>query len=96
MAFTDDFHGLTRAQQIAVVQAVAREHGDQLTDTEAAQALSLHATQVAGDLETAHAELARHEHKLTDRHGEFRAGLLLDWPCPYLASRPDRQPEAGS
>jgi hypothetical protein len=46
MTFTDDLRGLSRAEQITRVQAVAREHGDELTDLEAGQALSLYATQV--------------------------------------------------
>jgi hypothetical protein len=102
MTFTDDFDGLTRPEQIARVQAVAREHGDQLTDTEAAQALNLYATQVAyaaqvaDDLEAVRAALARHQHKLTDKKGEFCAGCLYDWPCPDLVNRPDWQPEAGA
>ena len=45
MAFTDDLRGLSRAEQIARVQAVAREHGDELTELEAGHALSLYATQ---------------------------------------------------
>jgi hypothetical protein len=96
MAFTDDFHGLTRAQQIALVQAVAREQGDQLTDTEAAQALNLYATQVGDDLEAARAMLAGHQYKLRDTKGEPSVGCLWDWPCLDLAIRPDRQPEAGA
>jgi hypothetical protein len=47
--FTDDLRGLSRAEQIDRVQAVAREHGDRLTELEAGQALSLYATQVPGD-----------------------------------------------
>jgi hypothetical protein len=47
--FTDDLRGLSRAEQIARVQAVAREHGDRLTELEAGQALSLYATEVSGD-----------------------------------------------
>jgi hypothetical protein len=43
MAFTDDLAGLPRAGQIALVQAVAREHGDELGEADAAQALSLYA-----------------------------------------------------
>jgi hypothetical protein len=43
MRFTDDFAGLSRAEQIALVQAVAREHGDELGEADAAQALSIHA-----------------------------------------------------
>lgn len=50
MAFTDDLRGLSRAEQIARVQAVALEHGDILTDREAGEALNLYATQVADDL----------------------------------------------
>ncbi len=42
MTFTDDLAGLDRAGQIARVQAVAREHGDDLTEAEAAAALSLY------------------------------------------------------
>jgi hypothetical protein len=45
MAFTDDLRGLSQAGQIARVQAVAREHGDELTDREASNALSLYLTQ---------------------------------------------------
>lgn len=44
MAFNDDLRGLSRAEQIARVQAVAREHGDALTEDESAQALGLYAT----------------------------------------------------
>jgi hypothetical protein len=47
-AFTDDLRGLSRAERIARVQAVAREHGDRLTEAEAGQALSLYATEVPG------------------------------------------------
>ena len=42
MTFNDDLAGLDRAGQIARVQAVAREHGDELTEAEAAAALSLY------------------------------------------------------
>jgi len=49
MTFTDDLGGLSRAEQIARVQAVAREHGDELTEPEARQALNLHAMRVADD-----------------------------------------------
>jgi hypothetical protein len=49
MAFTDDLRELSRAEQIARVQAVALEHGDYLTDQEAGEALSLYATQVTHD-----------------------------------------------
>ena len=96
MTFTDDFAGRSRAEQIALVQAVARQHGDQLTDTEAAQAISLYAMQVADDLQAAHVALARHQHKLADKNGEFCAGCLSDWPCPDMAIRPDRLPRAGA
>ena len=51
MTFTDDLRGLSRAEQIARVQAVALEHGDYLTDREAGEALNLYATQVADDPE---------------------------------------------
>jgi hypothetical protein len=44
MAFTDDLRDLSRAEQIARVQAVAREHGDELTDLEARSALGLYET----------------------------------------------------
>jgi hypothetical protein len=44
MAFTDDLRGLPRAEQIARVQAVAREHRDELTDLEAGSALGLYET----------------------------------------------------
>lgn len=49
VGFTDDLRELSRGEQIARVQAVAREHGDRLTEAEAGQALSLYATQVPGD-----------------------------------------------
>jgi hypothetical protein len=49
MAFTNDLRGLSRAEQIARVQAVALEHGDYLTDQEAGEALNLYATQVTHD-----------------------------------------------
>lgn len=49
MAFTDDLRGLSRAEQIARVQAVALEHGDYLTGRQAGEALNLYATQVATD-----------------------------------------------
>lgn len=42
MAFTDDLRGLSRAAQVARVQAVAREHGDELHECQAAQAVSLY------------------------------------------------------
>jgi hypothetical protein len=44
MAFTDDLRDLSRAEQIVRVQAVAREHGDELTDLEAGSALGLFET----------------------------------------------------
>jgi len=47
MAFTDDLAGLSRAEQIARVQAVAREHGDELDESRAAQALDLYAALAA-------------------------------------------------
>jgi hypothetical protein len=46
LAFTDDLRGLSQAEQIARVQAVALEHGDYLTDREVGEALNLDATQV--------------------------------------------------
>ena len=48
MTFTDDLAGLPRAEQIARVQAAARQHGDELDESQAAQALSLYATLVTG------------------------------------------------
>jgi hypothetical protein len=44
MAFTDDLRDLSRAEQIARVQAVAREHGDELTNLEARSARGLYQT----------------------------------------------------
>jgi hypothetical protein len=44
VAFPDDFVGLTQAEQIVLVQAVMREHGDQFTEAQGAQALNLDAT----------------------------------------------------
>lgn len=41
MSFTDDFAGRTRAERIALVQAVAREHGDELDEDTAARAVDL-------------------------------------------------------
>jgi hypothetical protein len=43
MAFTDDLAGRTRAEQIALIQAAAREDGAELTDAEAAAALRFYA-----------------------------------------------------
>lgn len=91
MTCTDDLYGLFRAERIARVQAVVREHGDRLT--EAAQALSLCATQIADDLQAA---LARHQHKITDRMGERRVGCLSDWLCPDLVLRRYWQSEVGA
>src|SRR5258707_11310233 len=44
--FTDDLAGLSWAEQIARVQAAAREHGDELDKSQAAQALGLYAALV--------------------------------------------------
>jgi hypothetical protein len=60
MAFTDDLRGLSRAGQIARVQAVAREHGDELTDREAGDALNLYATAIAGPWPSAGPAQGRH------------------------------------
>jgi hypothetical protein len=49
MDFTDDLADLSRAEQIARVQAAAREHGDELDESQAAQALSLYATLTGTD-----------------------------------------------
>lgn len=48
MTFTDDLRGLTRAEQIARVQAAARAAGDELDESQADQVLSLYAD-LAGD-----------------------------------------------
>jgi hypothetical protein len=85
MAFIDDLRGLSRAEQIARVQGVAREHGDELTELQADQALSLNATQVADD-----PAVAFGRHKITDRHGELYAGYLPNWLSPHMAVWPDR------
>jgi hypothetical protein len=50
MAFTDDLRGLTRPEQIARVQAAAREARDELDESQAGQALSLYAAEVTGGL----------------------------------------------
>lgn len=49
MTFIDDFRGLSRAEQIARIQAVAQAHGDHLSDREAEQAVNLYATQAQGE-----------------------------------------------
>lgn len=41
MAFVNDFDGLSQTEQTAQIQAVAREHGDQLTELEAGPAPAL-------------------------------------------------------
>jgi hypothetical protein len=60
MTFTDDLRGLSRAAQIARVQAVARQHGDQLTDREAGDALHLYATAIADPWPAAGSARGRH------------------------------------
>jgi hypothetical protein len=51
-SFTDDLRGLSWDEQVARVQAVAREHRDRLTEAEAGHALSLYAAFRSGpDLE---------------------------------------------
>ena len=75
MAFADDLRGLPREEQIARVQAVAREHGDELTDLEACSALGLYETLTPDHdspglaARSLHAELAAFFGKfLLDRH----------------------------
>lgn len=40
MAFPDDLVGLTQVEQVVLIQAVVREHGDKLTNAQGAQALN--------------------------------------------------------
>ena len=97
MAFTDDLRGLSRAEQIARVQAVAREYGDKLTDLEAGRALGLYET------------LDHHSPGPSDRR--LKAALAAFDPHPrymvtsllpqqeaarYERLARGRQPEAGS
>lgn len=73
MTFIDDFAGLTRAEQIALVQAVAREHGDELTDAQAAQALNLYATRAVAD-----------RHDQDAKRAPRAASSLVGQPTPEL------------
>jgi hypothetical protein len=98
MTFPDDLAGLPRAEQAARIQAVAREHGDELDEAQASEAIGLYtALNAASDDRAASLEsaLRRHQHKLTDRLGKVCAGCLSDWPCPDLAAWPPGQIEAG-
>ena len=42
MTFADDLAALPRGAQIALVRAVAREHGDELDEVQASEALDLY------------------------------------------------------
>jgi hypothetical protein len=75
---------------------VAHEYGDQLTDAEAAQALSLYATHITDDLETPHTVPARRRYEIRGRHTGLCAGRWRGRPGPGLTSQPYRQPEAGA
>jgi hypothetical protein len=99
VVFTDDLRGLSRAEQIARVQAVAREHGDELTDLEAGRALSLYQTltpdhhspgPAARCLRAALAPL--------DPHGRYMFTSLLPRQAAarYERLARGRHPEAGS
>jgi hypothetical protein len=103
MAFTDDLHGLSRAEQIARVQAVAREHSDELTDLEAGRALGLYDT-----LTPDHHSPGRAARSLkselgarlatADPHGRYLLTSLLprQEAARYERLARGRQPEAGS
>lgn len=99
MTFTDDLAGRPPAEQAARIRAVAREHGDELDEAQASEALGLYtALTPSSDDRVAElqAALRRHQHKLTDRLGEVCAGCLSDWPCPDLTAWPPGQIEAGA
>ena len=99
MRFTDDLAGLPPAEQAARIRAVAREHGDELDEAQASEALGFYtALNASSDDRVASlkAALRRQQHKLTDRLGEECPGYLSDWPFPDLAASPPDQIEAGA
>jgi hypothetical protein len=97
MAFTDDLRDLSRAEQIAHVQAVAREHGDELTGLEAARALGLYQT-----LTPDHHSPGRTSRRLRvalaafDGHSRPTSLPPRQEAARYERLAPGRQPEAGS
>jgi hypothetical protein len=97
MAFTDDLRGLSRAGQIALVQAVAREHGDELTDLEARSALGLYQT-----LTPDHHSPGRTSRRLRAALAAFDGRSMPTSLLPrqeaarYERLARGRQPEAGS
>jgi hypothetical protein len=103
MAFTDDLRGLSRLEQIARVQAVAREHGDELTDLEACSALGLYETLTPDHdspgpaARSLKAELAARL-ATADPHGRYMLTSLLprQEAARYERLARGRQPEAGS
>ena len=99
MEFTDDLRGLSRAEQIARVQAVAREHGDELTDREAGRALGLYET-LTLDLHSPGPSDRRLKAALAafDPHVRYMFTSLLPQQeaARYERLARGRQPEAGS
>ncbi len=49
MTFTDHFDGLSRTEHVTRVQALASQHGCQLTDFEAGQALNPYAVEAVAE-----------------------------------------------
>jgi len=99
MAFTDDLRGLSRAEQIARVQAVAREHDDELTDLEAGSALGLYETLMPDhDSPWLAARSLKAELAAFDPHGRYMFTSLLprQEAARYESLARRREPEAGS
>jgi hypothetical protein len=103
MAFTDDLRGLPRQEQIARVQAVAREHGDELTDLEARRALGLYET-LTPDHDSPGPAARSLKAELAARlatagpHGRYMPTSLLprQEAARYELPARGREPEAGS
>jgi hypothetical protein len=100
MAFTDDLRGLSRAEQIARVQAVAREQGDELTDLEAGRALGLYETLTLDHHHSPGLSDRRLKAALAafDPHARYIFTSLLPQQeaARYERLARGRQPEAGS
>ena len=87
------------AEAGAWIRAVAREHGDELDEAQASEALGLYAVLTASSddrVASLKVALRRHQHKLTEMPGEVCAGPQSDWPCPHLTAWPPGQIEAGA
>jgi hypothetical protein len=99
MAFTDDLRGLPREEQIARVQAVAREHDDELTDLEARSALGLYQTLTPDhDSPGPAARRLKAELAASGLQGRYTFTSLLprQEAARYESLARGREPEAGS